>query len=167
MSQLTIGSIVKDLLQCGKAELLKHDPAWSGRVCMNPYSTPTLDDCCGGQLQGTITRYYPYEVFPIDNDGLNPCHLGLMAADVTIGVYDCFQGLGNRGGARSCEDLEEAFDRVTVQGAAVWQGVLCCLNELEIDWVYRSQAPIDNEQGSCIGTELILTLGVGSGCGCG
>lgn len=167
MSQPVIVSVVRDLLECAKLRILQDDPAWSGRVCMNPYSAPTLDDCCDGQLQGTITRYYPYEQFPIDNDGLNPCHTGQMAADVTIGIYDCFTGMTGRGGARSCEDLDIATNRVTIQAAAVWAGVVCCLNELDIDWVIRSQAPIGNDQGNCVGSELTLTLGLMSGCPCG
>ena len=166
MSQITLVSVVRDILDCAKIRILQEDPAWSGRVCMNPYSVPTYDDCCGGQLQGTITRYYPYQTFPIDNDGLDPCHAGQLAADVTIGVYDCFQGVANRGGSRSCEDLDIATNKVTLQAAAVWSGVLCCLSELDIDWVFRSQAPIGNDQGGCIGSELTLTLGLMNGCQC-
>ena len=167
MSQNSLVSIVRDLIECARMRVLQEDPTWSGRVCMNPYSTPTYDDCCNGQIQGTITRYYPFDTFPIDNDGLRPCDTGQLAADVTIGIYDCFSGMGPRGGPKSCEDLDSATDKVTVQAAAVWQGVLCCLQEMEnVDYVFRSQAPLDNEQGGCIGTELTITIGIWSGCQC-
>jgi len=167
MSQLDVVNVMRDLLECARAEVQRQDNTWDGRLCMNPYSVPTRDDCCGGQIQGTIVRYFSFDTFPLDQITSTPCNAFGMAADVVISIYDCFTGMGQHGQPRDCVSLDNATDLVTVQAAAVWNGVLCCLNEMDIDWLFRSQLILDNEQGGCIGSDLSLTLGVGFGCPCG
>lgn len=166
--QLAVVDLTRELLECARVALVEDDPGWNGRICMSPYSVPTRDECCGGALQGTIERYFPSSVFPQDEFELQPCNAGLLAADIVISVADCFVGMGPRGGARSCAELDDATDRITVQSAVVWSAVLCCLQpKPDVEWMFRSQTPFDNEQGGCIGSDLRITVGVTTGCGCG
>jgi hypothetical protein len=164
---LIITDLVRSLLECARQELVELDPTWEGRVCMNPYSVPTRDDCCKGQLQGTIGRYYPSTAFPIEDFVAQPCQAGYFVADVTISILDCLVGMGHHGEALPCDKLDDAHDQMVQQAQAVWKGVTCCLMATDVEWVFRSQTPLDNEQGGCMGTDLAITVGIPVGCPCG
>jgi hypothetical protein len=134
---------------------------------MNPYSIPTRDDCCEGQLQGTIARWYPSSAFPLEDFTTNPCNAGYFVADVIISVVACLVGMGHRGDPLSCDQLDEAHDQMVTEAQAVWRGITCCLLETDVEWIFRNQTPLDNEQGGCMGTDLLFTIGIPAGCPCG
>lgn len=167
VDHLIITDTVRSLLECARVELVLQNPAWEGRVCMNPYSVPTRDDCCDGQLQGTIERWFPSSEFPLEDFTVPPCNAGYLAADVVVSVLSCFIGMEDHGDARSCEALDEAHDVMVKEAQAVWKGITCCLLNTDIEWIFRSQIPIDNQQGGCMGSDLAFTIGIPMGCLCG
>lgn len=129
---------------------------------------PAWDDCCVGQLAVWWTRIYPSARFPDADTRPIVCAGAQTAVEVAIEVMRCAPSSDVNGNPPTVAAMQEAARVANVDARAVWLAVQCCLASHRGEWsaIVSSQVPMGAD-GGCVGSRMLVTIGIEDGCGCG
>lgn len=168
MADPIIYGVLAQLRECARVALAGSSSGEPDRVCIYP-GRIIADDCNCGMLALTALRAYRSRRFPTEEIAFLKCGDGILAADLQLVVLRCVPVPDDHGNPPTCAALDEAARVMHEDAELVRDAIQCCLAEMHtatgLQYIVRQQ-PFEGPQGDCAGSQLLITIGLGTGCGC-
>jgi len=156
---VTVYSTAAELLECARVRVAATDAGEPGRVCVVPGAELAWDDCECGQLTVYVLRQYPSRVFPVeDRQSMSQCGTGYLVAIFAVTILRCVPVGAENAALPTCAELDAAAQVQLDDARAVFDGVICCIDDGFREFVVLDQ-PMVGPAGFCAGSQLLIAVG--------
>lgn len=171
MATLTSFEIAELLLACTYNAVDRTGDLEIKRLCVVPGEI-AWDECECGQLVVAEQRRYPSNNFPLEEvDHTAECGAPWLCVVFLISLARCVPGVTTNGKPPSCAALQASAQQLSLDMGHIRNAVECCLNVAydnhSVTAYELGAQEIQGPQGNCIETNLMVTVGITNGCGCG
>lgn len=147
------------LLECARAKVAATEAGVPARVCVVPGAELAWDECECGQLTVHVLRQYPSRVFPTeDRVPMAPCSTAYLVAVFAVTILRCVPIGGEDAIPPTCEELDAAARTQADDALAVFNGVMCCIDDGLREFIVLDQ-PTVGPAGQCAGSQLTIAVG--------